>query len=518
MLGCWVVLERTALHQTRFRTPGVGPDARGVVLGTRGLVLFPSLDRLVAFVRAYSEEGSLDELLPSLEIRRLVTPLKTRELMLAFHAESSYRMDRVAGLARLTGGLTFTGTQRHFVKYRDAASPLGYDVQQLLDEPADLVLYDDSFQQSYRFEATIPFRDLVFKLAPRRMPPADRTTPSRLFVTAEPGVGEALMTYLFRWQIPARVALAEWPPESAFEDRSRRLHLFDMSDVPERMLGLLTSLPGVYVFEPFGETVGVELGHRHPIALESCASLFQGQGLFLFRGDGEVTHVSPLPPFAPVRSLVRAPLPQSPRTEAPPDEPAARAPADPQAAPPALSLRLRLAPSNEPWRNVVATLVPLEQRQWLARLLYALPPRTLGSLRMARGERVFYLLDSTGIEGIPLGTFYREVASRIYVPAGFSLVPAVAPSRLEELLQDRGDGHAFFEPGESAPRIVAASAFAPVSRRVLREVAGVHVHADRPLDTDPALPELQYDKPRRFPLWGVPGKESPQSEPDPEDA
>jgi hypothetical protein len=109
----------------------VSPDSRGVVLGQRGVVLFPSLDRLVAFLRAYSDEGSLDELLPSMEVRRLVTPLKTRELMLSMQAESSYRMDRIASVARLAGGLVFTGTSRHFVKYRDAASPLGYDVQEL---------------------------------------------------------------------------------------------------------------------------------------------------------------------------------------------------------------------------------------------------------------------------------------------------------------------------------------------------------------------------------------------------
>ena len=66
-----------------------------------------------------------------LVIRRLVTPLKTREIMLQVQAESSYRMDRIAGVAKLAGGLVFTGTSRHFVKYRDAASPLGYDVLEL---------------------------------------------------------------------------------------------------------------------------------------------------------------------------------------------------------------------------------------------------------------------------------------------------------------------------------------------------------------------------------------------------
>ena len=63
-------------------------------------MLFPSLDRLVAFLRAYGEEGSLDELLPSLDLRRVVTPLKTREILLSCAAESSYRMDRIASVAK----------------------------------------------------------------------------------------------------------------------------------------------------------------------------------------------------------------------------------------------------------------------------------------------------------------------------------------------------------------------------------------------------------------------------------
>ena len=41
-------------------------------------------------------------------------------------------MDRMAETARLVGGSTFTGTSRHFVQYRDAAAPFGYDATELL--------------------------------------------------------------------------------------------------------------------------------------------------------------------------------------------------------------------------------------------------------------------------------------------------------------------------------------------------------------------------------------------------
>ena len=43
-------LERIALHQTRLRTPGLALDPSGVALGARGLVLLPTIERLVAFL------------------------------------------------------------------------------------------------------------------------------------------------------------------------------------------------------------------------------------------------------------------------------------------------------------------------------------------------------------------------------------------------------------------------------------------------------------------------------------
>ncbi len=495
------VLERAALHQTRFRTPGVSPDARGVVLGQKGAVLFPSLDRLVAFLRAYGEEGSIDELLSSMSIRRVVTPLKTREILLSCAAESSYRMDRIASVAKLAGGLVFTGTARHFVKYRDAASPLGYDVEELLDERSDVILYSDSFRQAYAFDREIAFRELVMKLEPQRVPPSERKTPPRLFVTAEVGIGGALVGYLFRWQVRARAALAEWPSDSAFEDRTRRLYVFEVDEAPPRIVELMSALPGVHVFEPLGPAFAVELGFRHPIALESCQSIFDDEALTLFRGDGRVVLVDPSPPFAPVRSLVKNELSLETVDRV--------AKGKPGADDLGFELPLRLDATMAPWRNVVATVVPAEQRPWLARMLYALPPRTLSTLRMAIARDRVYLLDPGGIEGVPLGVFYTEVAERIYVPAGRTLVPAVAPQVLADLVADRKGGHVFFEPEDASPRVVPAQAFGPISRQVLRDVAGLTVHADAPDRYDPPLPLMQYGDSRRFPLWGVPAKDQP---------
>ncbi len=500
------MLERVALHQTRFRTPGVTPDARGVVLGQRGIVLFPSLDRLVAFFRAYSEQGSLDELLASLEIRRVSTPLKTRELLLSVAAESSYRMDRIAGLAALAGGLTFTGTARHFVKYRDAGSPLGYDIGEVINEKADYVLYHDAFAQPYSTERTLSFRDLLFRLSPHKDPRAAKEVPGRVYVTAELGIGHALVSYLFRWEVRARAALAEWPSTSAFDDSPRRLFVFDIESAPPRILALFASLPGVTVFAPIVESAAIQLGYRHPIALESCRGIFEAKTLHLFRGDGRTEVLAPLPPFAPVRSLVRTRIDLA--------EGDARVLGEQVERELSLSLPLKLAPSNEPLRRVVAAVVPARQRAWLARILYVLPPSTLASLRMAFAEDVVYLLDAGGIEGVPLGRFYSEVAPRVYVPTGFSLVPAVSPTVLRDLVSEGGDGHVFFELGQNLPRVVPEDAFAPVPERALRAVGATTVMIEALSEIEPPLPLLEYEGARRFPLFGLPSLSAPQPEPE----
>src|SRR5436190_15750310 len=154
------MLERIALHQTRLRTPGLGLEAKGVALGAKGLLLLPSIDRLVAFLAVYTRERSLEDLMPSLSIQLVRSKLGTRELVLSFAAESSDRMDRMAETARLVGGFTFTGTSRHYVQYRDAGAPFGYDAQQLLASEAAIVLYHDKFSQAYDVDRAIDLRAL----------------------------------------------------------------------------------------------------------------------------------------------------------------------------------------------------------------------------------------------------------------------------------------------------------------------------------------------------------------------
>ncbi|AUX22132.1 hypothetical protein SOCEGT47_026330 [Sorangium cellulosum] len=418
--GSHGMLDRVAVHQTRLRTPGLGLDAKGVALGAKGLVLLPSIDRLVAFLALYTRQGSLADILRSLVVEVVRSKLGAREVTLAFAAESSDRLDRVAEVARLAGGYCFTGTSRHFVQYRDAAAPFGYDIPQILPSDAALSLYHNAFSQTYDVERRLDVRGLLLRLEPHLDPAAGRE-PGPRWIVAESGLGPALIRYFSRSNVEAEVGLAEWPPESSFDDAPVLRYLFRVPAVPERMVPLLTSTPGLGYFIPVAPGVAVEVGYRHPVNLRACP-VFSEAGLVLFRGGGrEVLEVPKLPAMGDVSAFARIELGREP----------AVARVTPEALrPESVVLSLRLVPSSEPWRTVTASWIRPEEMRLLRHVAYALGPDTLRRARVAFTAAGAFLRHPTGVEGIPVGEFFREVHAGLYIPAGYDAVPAVAPSVL----------------------------------------------------------------------------------------
>jgi hypothetical protein len=418
------VLDRVAVHQTRLRTPGLGLDGKGVALGARGLVLLPSLDRLVAFLALYTSERSLGDLAGSLAIEVVRSKLATREVTLSFPAESSERMDRIAEVARLAGGFTFSGTSRHFVQYRDAGAPFGYDAAELLVGDAALVLYHSAFSQSYDVERAIPLVSLLARL--ELHPDANaRGDGGASWVLAEYGTGGAFLHYLVRSTVAAEVGLVEWPPASSLEDEPVRRYLFRVAKLPERMVRLARATPGLSVFDPVAPGVAVELGHRHPISLRSCP-VFDPAGLVLFRARAAPLTVARLPALGDVRAFARVEL----RGDAPAGAGAALG----SGPPPEVAVTLRLLPSVEPLRQVTATWVSPEELPVLRRLAYALGTRTLRRASIAVTPRGAIVRHPDGVEAVPVGTFFREIHPGLYVPAGYTPVPAVAPEVLHRAL------------------------------------------------------------------------------------
>ena len=450
------MLERIALHQTRLRTPGLGLDGKGVALGSKGLILLPSIDRLVAFFAVYTRERSLEDLLPSLQIELVRSKLGTRELTLTFAAESSDRMDKLSETAHLVGGFVFTGTSRHFVQYRDAQAPFGYDTAELLASDASIVLYHDKFTQVYGVEKPVDLRALLLRLSPHVDPLTAREEGPR-YLLAERGLGPALIHYFVRSQVEAEVGMAEWPPESAFDDEPVRRYLFQVPSLPHRMRPLLQGTPGIYTFMPAGPGIAVEAGYRHPITLRACP-LFEPTGLVLVRGNGKEPLVIPrVPELGDVRAFARVHL-LGEETGAP--AAVRNLPVDPVRVP------LRLVASSAPRRNVTAAWLTGNDLALLRKLSYALPRETLERARVANTDAGTFIRCPGGIEAIPLGMFYVEVRPGLYMPAGTEFVPAVHP---EVLYRGLGSpvGKAVFVRTDTRAFAVDEQAFVPLASILL---------------------------------------------------
>jgi hypothetical protein len=459
------MLDRVAVHQTRLRTPGLGLDAKGVALGAKGLVLLPSIDRLVAFLALYTRQGSLADILRSLTVEVVRSKLGAREVTLTFAAEGSDRMDRIAEVARLAGGYTFTGTSRHFVQYRDAAAPFGYDIGQITPSDAALSLYHNAFTQSYDVERKIEVRSLLLRLEPH-LDPATHREPGARWIAAEAGLGPALIHYFVRSGVDAEVGVAEWPPASSFDDAPVVRYLFRVPEVPARMTPLLASTPGLGVFVPVAPGAAVEVGYRHPVNLRSCP-VFDEAGLVLFRGGGrDVLELERLPALGDVGAFARVELRKEVASARPPES-APRAEA--------VSIKLRLMPSSEPWRGVTASWIRPEEMPLLRHVAYALGPDSLRKTRIALTNQGAFLRQPNGIEGIPVGEFFREIRAGLYIPAGYDAVPAVAPDVLYRALGSPSgqviflarDGRAVGVPGDAfvplETALLEAQAWAPVT-------------------------------------------------------
>ena len=487
------MLDRIALHQTRLHTPGLGLDSKGVALGAKGLVLLPSIDRLVAFLAVYTRERSIEDLMPSLSMRAVRSKLGTREFTLEIAAESSDRMDRVAETARLVNGFTFTGTSRHFVQYRDAGAPFGYDAPELLSIDAGLLLYHDRFSQTYDVERTIELRSLLLRLMPH-LDPATRQAAGLRFIVAEPGLGPALVQYLARSRVDGDVGVAEWPPQSAFDDSPVRRWILRIPELPERMRGLVQGTPGLSTFLPVGPGVAVEAGYRHPIELRACP-VFDAAGLVLLRGRGdEAWSMARLPPMGALSAFARVEL----RTTGSDTAVAtALGPAE------AVRVPLKLVPRAVARRHVTATWVAPAQVPLLRRLAYALPRSTIADASVAMTARGAFLRSRAGIEAVPLGTFFVELYPGLYIPAGHEVAPAVAPEVLARAL-DVPAGRVMFLGPDARGVVVLDSAFVPLEAALLGAPPWEEIIAEQ-IDSrlDEALVDLKVTSIGLLPMRGV---------------
>jgi hypothetical protein len=505
------MLVRVAVGQVRFNLPGLATDARGVVAGRQLVARFAAIDRLVAFLRVLSAEQSLDDLQPGLRIVYARGGAGTREAIVVMPIVSPALADVVAHAARLAGGQTFTGVGKHFVQYRDARAPLGYDIAGLSDMTGDLVLYGTEQIVPYRFESELPLAKLLFRLSlvaagaqQRGWGSGNGLGDGPLFITARRGLGPVLAGYLHRAIVGARApgaegglrasaAMCETAAASAF-GAPPSFWLFRVERLPARMRGLVTRTPGLDVFVPVTDNAAVAAGYRHPIHLESCRGSFPADRLYLFSPRG-VTEVVPLPALAAIEDVVRIRMPASDL------QPGRAAPTTR----PDLVTPLRLEAGGRPPGPTVAALIPWNRLPWLRRVTYALPAPALTACTVALLERGVLVRGGDALQGIPFGTLYELAGPDVLIPVGTRLRPALSPQLLSERLGASQGTIVIFPGVGEQPLRVAREALVPLEPQLLARVvpptASVVTPGEQPAASAPV--EIENRPLGPMPLWGL---------------
>jgi hypothetical protein len=470
-------------------------------MGRYGLLLFPTLEGVVSWFRLYSAESSMDELLPALAIHRVRTPLQSREMLVRIPATSSYVLDRASRCAKLVGGSTFTGTSKHFVKYRDDRSPYGYDAVEIkaLPDGADFMLHAEDYTQTYQRDGDLAFDKLLFRLSLRRRPGADKLRPDErgeLLLVVARGLGDGVIRYLWRNRVEAEVGLVTPRGRSAFQDLGGRSSYLVMRvrDIPERILELFLATPGIDLFRTSAPNVAVQVGFAHLIDLSSCASVFDSGNFYIFwGGDGDrVDVIDGQLELSGIERLTELDLDlEQPREQGDLQvETAAK-----------VGVGIRLAPSLSSPRHVTATLIPLDQAERIKRLVYMLPQTALRGHRVAVTDRGILLIASEDIDVIPLGQLLSELAPGLLVPLGMDLVPRVAPDVLARALE-HSQGIITVFPHDGRPFQVSEAAFSRLERRALAKIE-VERAGDIPVNVElPGDPSVVNDPVGRFALWG----------------
>jgi hypothetical protein len=480
------------------------------VLGRYLVIVFPTLEGVVSWLRLYSHEASLDELVAGLEIVRVRTPLMSREMILRIPAVSSYAADRAARLSRLVGGSIYTGTAKHFVKYRDDRSPYGYDAVEIgaLPAGAELMVHGDDFTQTYAREGDISLARLLFRLSLRRVPGAQRLSPddrADLVLAVARGLGDGVIRYLWRNKVDGEVGLVSPKNRTATADNATfagdpSYLLMRVHNLPERILDLFLGTPGIDVFRPVSENVAVAVGWAHPVELASVASLLPNDTYHVFWPGDRVDLVAGPLELSRLADLTRIDL----------ELEGVREPRDGAVvAPDPVGVSLRLAPASGLARRVSATLVPLSHTTQFKRLVYVLPPAALRGLRVAVTDRGIVVVASHDLDVIPLGTLLTEMAPGILVPIGMEVVPRVSPEVLAQALGHGSGVLTVFTP-DAPPFQLPEGKLAPLERRSVAKLESETVEVREVSLAPPGDPNVVNDPLGRFALWGFPEPEQKQ--------
>ncbi len=510
------LLEPVAAGQTRFRMQGLSPDARGIAVGREVLVTFPTIDWLIAFLGAYSDESSLDDLLPTMTLEHARRHEGGHAILLRAAAADGYAVDRLGRLAGATRGLLFTGGGSVFLRWRGREAPFGYDLVSLLSPSGEEVLVVDlDHVASYTAIDRMDPVELIQRLQLRRVPlplSGVSSDPERMglkdlaLALVAPGLASRMLAHL--WRLEASFA----GYYVQLEGDARASLLLRIRQPRGRVLDVLHGTPGVELLAPVSARAAVQVGYRHPIQLSSASACLPGEEMFLFRGHvGRVERLPGPPRFIDGRHLVEATGTAKLRELGQLRE-ADLAP---------LQVELQVRPAQNP-REPRGTLISWDQVGLLRHLVYLIPPSALAASRVVPLEEGLVVITGSSIGArsragmgaaaagmgagaiVPLGLRLGEVAPGVLVADGHELWPRVRPSLTRQLLGLGPEDHALFLRPDAEPIRVTEQQLIPLDAAL---IGRLQLHETTTVVPDlPALEpgEIHNRKLGRFALWGFP--------------
>lgn len=478
---------------------------------------FPSVDWLVAYLGAFSDESSLDALLPTMTLEHAQRQGGGHALLLRCAAADGYNVDQLARLAVATRGQLYTGTGTVFVRWRDRDAPFGYDLLETVTlDDADVAAVDTEYVARYTVLERMDPVELIQRLELRRVPlplagighePSEVGLKEMVLCLVSPGLADRTLSYLWRTEVPMAGDYVQ------LEDDRRPSLLLRIRHPHGRLLDVLHRTPGIELFVPVSSRAAVEVGYRHPISLSSASTCLPGDEMYLFRGAvGRVERLAGPPRFIDGRHLVEPTGTRSLRE--------VKQVRESELSP--LQVKMHMRTSSVP-REPRGTLVSWSQIGLLRRLVYMIPPSALGASRLVLLQEGVLVLTSSSLGTrsvaaaaglgagaiVPLGQRLGEVAPGVLVPDGYELWPRIRPQLTRQLLGLGNEEYAVFLSQDTSPIKILPEQLLSLDAALVGRL-DLHEAELRVPELD-ALEAGQVTNERlsRFALWGFGGLSQP---------
>jgi len=467
------MIESVTLNQQYFRVPTLRSDARGLVLGERGLLRFSILPQVVSFFQALTQEQSLDHISSSLRLVKIQSRQRGPEFLVDLPAYGSYLLDSAAGIARLLRGEAFTGSWPHFVPYRDRQSPFGYDASALGVWTDGPIFYGKRGDLNANLTGELSFESLLLDLSlERRKPPASQ----HCLLKVPIGLRGPVQSYLMRRHIKASVARVYREAKGRF-DREELVTLFDVPELPERLYSLLEDMPGMEVYHQQAKGVYVERGWGHPFAVENCRRFFSDTHWTFFCGSGDrvdrigadgVQFVSTDSLKAQrFRASVAPLIEQTQQLSGAPDQVFKG-----HAVHDALEYRVSIVRVPEAVAHNVVGMFLMEPKEllWLKRVVFNMPRTALADYQAAYTDQGVLLYNPKGIEWVPFGVPLYTVFPNVFMPLGSRFAPPIEEAHLAELVGAPPNSLVVFPAGIEHPVCIPKAFLRPVAKSLLADI------------------------------------------------